>query len=952
MTPVRLSYNEVALYLIAFIFFFVEKYCIKEFDFLKSKIFNFDYFFIFIFPPVLEILFRILYALSRSIPVNRSIFQENSPIENWSDDKTTRKLAIDLVAEELNNSYFKNSYSIGIAGNWGVGKTSFIRVLEEKIKKDSIVIHFNPWLSVGRNSLVHEFIESLKTELARYDTSIAKNLDRYLKSLVEIEKHTKTDFSSITATIFFPESSSRGELQKIRRAIKLTGKRIIVFVDDFDRLDKQEILDVLKLIRNTGDFPNTIYISCYDKLFILNALQNFNKRNLNTALDKFFDIEISLSPIPFVKLTDELMKGFFEYFEIESRYSDEIINVLQENAFSHFRDTKRFLSAIRLDYLLYGKTLFIKDFFFFELLKVRYPSVIDILWRERNNIFNKYGLPEILILSETDEERSELKIISILKEKKDDLFLTEDDIKLISTILSILFPREIGHPYAIQELNLFESYFYANIPDADIFEINWTSLIKNKAYADNSFFKDDYNIKKEKVIFDALIRIPNILEANFNPDNAQSLFDFLLFLILWSEGKLSIDFFKECYKRVGINKNNHFASLINSPTSSPKELLSRMNFLSQIARIYIEEHKDTLIVSSIRFIERRDVTEINGKLFENYLNLINEFTNEAFTAFYYQIETIYNREVVISDAAYESLLNYVSKESLEYLDLLVRSEMTPNSNLEFVFEPFTVPKMFGGAEKFIAFILNQKNYPQIRKDKLLAYLNKSFKSEYGALKFNLTETELSTMPIEFKNAWSNLPKELKNKISETTSEFKFDFSDQKTPTNKPDRNDHILPQVFEIRNGRLIIDINPLSSEFWRFGIKFSTDKNFPSIENPRHPSLGNINECDICLSVGSMNEEREWVYPNVVVIDHYNIQPITNYLKAFHSYQKEPITLTLNFDSNQQRDKLKVEFSGISVGTGGYEISKFKYFRLSAWCDERPFKLKTKITSIMDVKS
>ena len=51
------------------------------------------------------------------------------------------------------------------------------------------------------------------------------------------------------------------------------GKRLIVFVDDFDRLTDVEIIEVLKLIDKNAAFRNTIFITAYDERAVSNALR-------------------------------------------------------------------------------------------------------------------------------------------------------------------------------------------------------------------------------------------------------------------------------------------------------------------------------------------------------------------------------------------------------------------------------------------------------------------------------------------------------------------------------------------------------------------------------------------------------------------------------------------------------------------------------------------------------
>jgi len=218
--PVRFSATASGICSIGFVLYAVEKYNLTTFKFLSSDTIHQDYFVILALPPMTEIVLRVTYSLLRKKLRNRSIFFENQPIEKDNEDKTTRSGATALIARQLNRSYFEHSYSIGVVGDWGVGKTSFFKSLKPKIK-DAIIIHFNPWLSMGRNSLLQEFIESLKDELGSYDRTLVFDLDKYLKSLVELEAQTKTSFTKVIQDLTTTKHSSCAEFAQVQKAIKV-----------------------------------------------------------------------------------------------------------------------------------------------------------------------------------------------------------------------------------------------------------------------------------------------------------------------------------------------------------------------------------------------------------------------------------------------------------------------------------------------------------------------------------------------------------------------------------------------------------------------------------------------------------------------------------------------------------------------------------------------------------
>lgn len=81
----------------------------------------------------------------------------------------------------------------------------------------------------------------------------------------------------------------------VSQYLKQYGKIIPVLIDDLDRLTADEISDVLKLIRNTADFPNIVYIAAYDKSYVCEQLERKRMiENSSVYLEKFFSVEFIL----------------------------------------------------------------------------------------------------------------------------------------------------------------------------------------------------------------------------------------------------------------------------------------------------------------------------------------------------------------------------------------------------------------------------------------------------------------------------------------------------------------------------------------------------------------------------------------------------------------------------------------------------------------------------------
>ena len=78
------------------------------------------------------------------------------------------------------------------------------------------------------------------------------------------------DFSDKSYTILIYESLSF--LIQIIKKLKDEKIKIIVSIDDIDRLSDEEIVAVFQLVKSLADFPNTIYVLAFDYDVVVRAL--------------------------------------------------------------------------------------------------------------------------------------------------------------------------------------------------------------------------------------------------------------------------------------------------------------------------------------------------------------------------------------------------------------------------------------------------------------------------------------------------------------------------------------------------------------------------------------------------------------------------------------------------------------------------------------------------------
>jgi len=222
---------------------------------------------------------------------------------------------------------------IGLQSPWGMGKSSFLNFLTEKLEASPqiIVVPFSPWLIDDRNALLQELFAELsgslmkreKRQAHRWDLEEAKNRREaaqrlrqfarlaaklkaiptaphlsWFKDLMNLpglrEVAAITGFFISTAAALKPADHTLGELRaEIAARLALLNRKVLVIVDDVDRLEVAEVREVFRLIKAVANFPNTTYIVAFDREPIdLDARQGDDVAR--SYLDKIIQVPIFL----------------------------------------------------------------------------------------------------------------------------------------------------------------------------------------------------------------------------------------------------------------------------------------------------------------------------------------------------------------------------------------------------------------------------------------------------------------------------------------------------------------------------------------------------------------------------------------------------------------------------------------------------------------------------------
>ncbi len=113
--------------------------------------------------------------------------------------------------------------------------------------------------------------------------------------------------------------------QEIKSILINRQQKLIIIVDDIDRLNQSEIKQIFGLIKINADFPNTIYLLAFDRKVVEQNLEEQSGVSGKDYLDKIVQVNFN---IPFTRSSKIL-----EYLLQEI---DRILDILPESAKDYF----------------------------------------------------------------------------------------------------------------------------------------------------------------------------------------------------------------------------------------------------------------------------------------------------------------------------------------------------------------------------------------------------------------------------------------------------------------------------------------------------------------------------------------------------------------------------------------------------------------------------------------
>ncbi len=515
----------------------------------------------------------------------------DKPIEKADEDLLGRSDFAKQFGKSICEYDSKDGLVIGLYGKWGSGKTSIINMaiseipvdesekkkwysrVYKRIKKiftsqkteeenqnhNPIVIKFSPWNYSDKNNLISLFFHELKNKLgvAKGEGNkgkIGKAISQYSDTIdvlsfipvigPAIAPILKTTFKAVGAKLMKNPSLDEAK-EKLCEALEDFNHKIIVFIDDIDRLTTPQIKDIFQLVKQVGDFPNIIYVLTMDREIVCNALSEYHNIDGDEYLKKIVQISFEVPEIDKTtvheilrdRLNDIVHKSKNEEEFENNKYFETVLENCVNPYVNNIRDVNRLLNAFRFKYgALWKETSFV-DLLAITAIEIFEPKLYE--WIIDNSIY--VCGPQ----SYNDLNKYEKRTYEYYKNEFKQLGLnSESSIRMLISMFpqfarSINYIGEYSHS---DDLQLLRDNRIASVEKFDLyfmFDMNRIKVSREKIY--DCFYK--YNkdsiietiIKSEKEgVLDYLLRN---MEALVDEEYSNRL-KFVLYATIDSYGEL------------------------------------------------------------------------------------------------------------------------------------------------------------------------------------------------------------------------------------------------------------------------------------------------------------------------------------------------------------------------------------------------------------------------------
>lgn len=427
------------------------------------------------------------------------MYFDDMPIKSQENDLLNRREFAKNLGKTLLDMDAKNGYCIGLFGPWGSGKSSIINMILEEVRIQSevmesttVLMSFNPWNFSSSDQLIKQYFIMLADRLTSATdkrlSKVGKAVQRYagmFDVFGDVGKGVGKAWKAIGKILQLRDVCENEDITKQRNQIveALAGQKckIIVVIDDIDRLSNKEIKLVFQLVNSVAKFPNIIYLLSFDKEIVSRALGEVQNCDGEKYLEKIVQVPIEIPEVSNDRLLEILFDKLNQVYEsypemlFEQEYWNRVFYECISKYIHTIRDIVRLANGLSIKCGMIGAEVNFADMVAITVIENQIPELYG--WIKDN----KEKLVGSSRLSLKFAGKSEKEIASLYEEEMHRL--NEGRCEEYINLLKFFFPYyaakiSAGSSYRVHEngrrnlrighADIIDRYFALELDNEDI----------------------------------------------------------------------------------------------------------------------------------------------------------------------------------------------------------------------------------------------------------------------------------------------------------------------------------------------------------------------------------------------------------------------------------------------------------------------------------------------------
>lgn len=346
----------------------------------------------------------------------------DTPIKAREQDLIGRIPFTERLADILKSAAGPESLVIGLYGPWGSGKTSVINLVENALsrkyddgKADVSVVRFEPWNYLTAEQLLAQFLKEVGSALDKDVQGRRKLFGKLRAKRPEVlnafaaysEALLMTAGAAVSlagmplAGVAVPAFGNRltsrlrksadragsvsSKKQRLEEELLKFDGRVVVIIDDIDRLPNDQVRMVFQLVASLAKLPKINYLLSFDEEVVTRALSEVQKCDGAEYLEKVVQVPVRLPSISSGDLERILLKDINAIFnafayrreDLDDKRWNGVRLTFLNNRFFTIREVRRFTNALKAKLSILPRFCCFEDVVALTVLELKVPQLVD-----------------------------------------------------------------------------------------------------------------------------------------------------------------------------------------------------------------------------------------------------------------------------------------------------------------------------------------------------------------------------------------------------------------------------------------------------------------------------------------------------------------------------------------------------------------------------------------------